>query len=174
MRILISIKRPGVGGEENVGGEGGAPAPCVFQRLRQVGKELDGELAQLVPPGLTSAQTDAVIPPGTLLPSGSLFAESRIPPSHLPPHLSTPGPLTAYVPPEAYTTEYQRFNNTQVHRVVHLCEVIVLISNRLPIKRCTYGRMAIRQIAAHSHASRAFVRGLPVRQAPISAPGAHR
>ena len=78
-------------GREWKGGEGGAPAPCVFQRLRQVGKELDGELAQLVPPGLTSAQTDAVIPPGTLLPSGSLFAESRIPPSHLPPLLSTPG-----------------------------------------------------------------------------------
>ncbi len=95
-------------------------------------------------------------------------------PAHLPPHLSTPGPLTAYVPPEAYTTEYQRFNNTRVHRVVHLCEVTLLISNRLPIKRCTYGRMAIRQIAAHSHASRAFVRGLPVRQAPISAPGAHK
>ena len=80
-------------GREWKGGEGGAPAPCVFQRLRQVGQELDGELAQLVPPGLTSAQTDAVIPPGTLLPSGSLFAESRIPPSHLPPHLSTPGLL---------------------------------------------------------------------------------
>ena len=46
-----------------MGGNGGAPAPCVFQRLRQVGQELDGELAQLVPPaGLTSAQTNAVIP----------------------------------------------------------------------------------------------------------------
>ena len=26
------------------GGEGGAPAPCVFRRLRQVGQGLDGEL----------------------------------------------------------------------------------------------------------------------------------
>ena len=59
-----------------------------------------------------------------------------------------------------------------MHFAVHLCEVTVLISNRLPIKRCTYGRMAIRQIAAHNHASRAFVRGLPVRQDLISAPGA--
>ena len=32
-----------------VNGDGGAPAPCVFQQLRMVGKELDGELAQLVP-----------------------------------------------------------------------------------------------------------------------------
>ena len=58
----------------------GACAPCVFQRLRQVGKGLDGELAQLVPPaGLTSAQTDAVIPAGTPLPSRSrsLKAEFR-------------------------------------------------------------------------------------------------
>jgi len=61
----MSKKRPGVGGK------GGAPAPCVFQRLRLVGQELDGELAQLVPPGLTSAQTDAVIPAGTPLPSRS-------------------------------------------------------------------------------------------------------
>ena len=29
----------------------GACAPCVFQRLRQVGQGLDGELAQLVPGG---------------------------------------------------------------------------------------------------------------------------
>ena len=58
----------------------GACAPCVFQRLRQVGKGLDGELAQLRPPaGLTSAQTDAVIPAGTPLPSRSrsLKAEFR-------------------------------------------------------------------------------------------------
>ena len=82
----MSKKRPGVGGK------GGAPAPCVFQRLRLVGQELDGELAQLVPPGLTSAQTDAVIPAGTLLPSRSQCAESRIPPSHLPPLFSTPVP----------------------------------------------------------------------------------
>ena len=58
----------------------GAGAPCVFQRLRQVGQGLDGELAQLVPrAGLTSAQTDAVIPAGAPLPSGSrsLKAEFR-------------------------------------------------------------------------------------------------
>ena len=63
-----------------VGGGGGAPATCVFQRLRLVGKGLDGELAQLVPrAGLTSAQTDAVIPAGTPLPSRSrsLKAEFR-------------------------------------------------------------------------------------------------
>ena len=79
-----------------VGGKGGAPVTCVFQRLRLVGQELDGELAQLVPrAGLTSAQTDAVIPAGTLLPSRSLFAESRIPPSHLPSLFSTPVPQTA-------------------------------------------------------------------------------
>ena len=58
----------------------GACAPCVFQRLRQVSQWLDGELAQLVPrAGLTSAQTDAVIPAGTPLPSRSrsLKAEFR-------------------------------------------------------------------------------------------------
>ena len=33
-----------------VHGAGGAPAPCVFQRLAWVGNGLDGELAQLVPP----------------------------------------------------------------------------------------------------------------------------
>jgi hypothetical protein len=50
-----------------------APTPCAFQRLRWVGKALDGELAQLVPrAGLTSAQTGAVIPAGTRLPSRSL------------------------------------------------------------------------------------------------------
>ena len=49
----------------------GASAPCGFQPLRPVGKGLDGELAQLVrPAGLTSAQTDAVIPTGAPLPSG--------------------------------------------------------------------------------------------------------
>ena len=43
--------------------EGGAGAPCVFQRLRLGGKALDGELARLVPRAvLTSARTDAVIP----------------------------------------------------------------------------------------------------------------
>ena len=42
---------------------GGAPATCGFRQLRQVGNGLDGELARLVPRvGLTSAQTDAVIP----------------------------------------------------------------------------------------------------------------
>ena len=57
----------------------GASAPCVFQRLRQVGKALDGELAQLVPQaGLTSAQTDAVIPSGDrCLPSGSLSLKAE-------------------------------------------------------------------------------------------------
>ena len=62
-----------------IGSPGGC-APCVFQRLRPVGPGLDGELAQLVPPaGLTSAQTDAVIPTGTPLPSRSrsLKAEFR-------------------------------------------------------------------------------------------------
>ncbi len=61
-------------------GDPGTCAPCVFQRLCLVGKGLDGELAQLVPlAGLTSAQTDAVIPAGTPLPSRSrsLKAEFR-------------------------------------------------------------------------------------------------
>ncbi len=62
----------------------GGSAACVFQPLRQVGKGLDGELAQLVPhAGLTSAQTNAVIPAGTPLPSRSLSTETRIP--HKPP-----------------------------------------------------------------------------------------
>ena len=174
MRILISIKRPRVGGEGNGGGEGGAPAPCVFQRLRQVGQELDGELAQLVPPGLTSAQTDAVIPPGTLLPSGSLFAESRIPPSHLPPLFSTPVPLSACAPPGNYMIEYQRVNSARVHRTVHPCEAILLITKDLTIERCTRGRKRFRQTAAREHASWAFAQRLPVRQQPISPPGAHR
>ncbi len=56
--------------------------------------------------------------------------------------------------------------------MVHLCEVILLMDNELTIERYTRGRKRIRQIAAHNHASRAFVRGLPVRQNPISAPGA--
>ena len=145
MRILVSIERPGVGGEGgegNGGGEGGVTAPCVFQRLRQVGKELDGELAQVVPPGLTSAQTDSVIPPGTLLPSGSLFAESRIPPSHLPPHLSTPVPLSACAPPGNYIIEYQRFNSARVHLTVPPCEAILLITKDLTIERCTGIRKA--------------------------------
>ena len=107
----MSKKRPGVGGK------GGAPAPCVFQRLRLVGQELDGELAQLVPPGLTSAQTDAVIPAGTLLPSRSQCAESRIPPSHLPPLFSTPVPSSP-------TT-------------VHLLKVIRLNNNDLTADGCT-------------------------------------
>ena len=60
--------------------DGGAQAPCGFQRLAWVGNGLDGELAQLVPQaGLTSAQTDAVIPPGTTVSSRSrsLKAELR-------------------------------------------------------------------------------------------------
>ena len=65
-----------------------APAPCVFQRLRLVGKALDGELAQLVPrAGLTSAQTGAVIPDGHAPSLPLAVAESRIPPEH-------PAPLT--------------------------------------------------------------------------------
>ena len=156
-----------------VGVEGGAPVPCVFQRLRLVGKELDGELAQLVPPGLTSAQTDAVIPAGTPLPSRSLFAESRIPPSHLPPLFSTPVPTRPPCAPlENYMIEYQWFDSTRVHFAVHPCEVTTLMINDFTIERCTRRRKRIRQIAAHNHASRAFVRGLPVRQDLISAPGA--
>ena len=46
-----------------------------------VGKALDVELAQLVPQaGLTSAQTDAVIPAGPRLPSRLAVDESRNPP----------------------------------------------------------------------------------------------
>ena len=51
-----------------------------FSGSPEVGNGLDGELAQLVPQaGLTSAQTDAVIPPGTPVSSRSrsLKAELR-------------------------------------------------------------------------------------------------
>ena len=51
-----------------------------FSGSPEVGNGLDGELAQLVPrAGLTSAQTDAVIPPGTTVSSRSrsLKAEFR-------------------------------------------------------------------------------------------------
>ena len=68
------------GSETVVNGDGGAPAPCVFQRLAWVGNGLDGELAQLVSQANpTSAQTDAVIPPGTPVSSRSrsLKAEFR-------------------------------------------------------------------------------------------------
>ena len=118
-----------------MGGKGGAPAPCVFQRLRQVGQELDGELAQLVPrAGLTSTQTNAVIPAGTLLPSRSrsLKAEFRR-------HTSLPSsPLPSHgAPPENYMIEHQWFDSLQVHFAVHLREVILLIINDLPVERCT-------------------------------------
>ena len=65
------------------GSDWGAAAPCAFQRLRLVGKALDGELAQLGPrAGLTSAQTDAVIPDGHAPSLPLAGAESRIPPPH--------------------------------------------------------------------------------------------
>ena len=51
-----------------------------FSGSLQVGNGLDGELAHLVPQaGLSSAQTDAVIPPGTPISSRSrsLKAEFR-------------------------------------------------------------------------------------------------
>ena len=125
-----------------VGGKGGAPAPCVFQRLRQVGQELDGELAQLVPrAGLTSTQTNAVIPAGTLLPSRSrsLKAEFRR-------HTSLPSsPLPSHgAPPENYMIEHQWFDSLQVHRTVHPCEVILLMINDLTIKRCTAGCTSVK------------------------------
>ena len=118
-----------------VGGNGGAPAPCVFQRLRQVGQDLDGELAQLVPQaGLTSTQTNAVIPAGTLLPSRSrsLKAEFRR-------HTSLPSsPLPSHgAPPENYMIEHQWFDSLQVHFAVHLREVILLMINDLSVERCT-------------------------------------
>ena len=68
--------------------------------------------------------------------------------------------------------KYQWFDSTRVHFAVHPCEVTTLMINDFTIERCTRRRKRIRQIAAHNHASRAFVRGLPVRQNPISAPGA--
>ena len=69
-------------------GEGGAGAPCVFQRLRLGGKALDGELARLVPRGGPNQRSDRRRHPaeGPRLPSRSTFAESRNPPPHhLPP-----------------------------------------------------------------------------------------
>ena len=77
-------------------------------------------------------------------------------------------------PLEDYVIEYHRFDGRQVHFMVHPCEVTLLSINDLIIERCTRGRKRIRQIAAHDNASGASVRGLPVRQDPISAPGAHR
>ena len=66
-----------------VNGAGGAPAPYVFQRLAWVGNGLDGELAQLVPrAGLTSAQTDTVIPAGTPISSRSRSLKAEYPPAH--------------------------------------------------------------------------------------------
>ena len=48
-----------------------------------VGNELDGELAQLVPQaGLTSAQTNAVIPAGTPISSRSRSMKAEYPPAH--------------------------------------------------------------------------------------------
>ncbi len=52
----------------------------VFQPVRVGGKALDAELAQLVPrAGLTSAQTNGVIPAGPHLPACSPVAEIRMP-----------------------------------------------------------------------------------------------
>ncbi len=53
-----------------------------FQPLRVGGRGLDGELAQLVPQaGLTSAQTNSVIPAGPPPPACSTVAETRNPQS---------------------------------------------------------------------------------------------
>jgi hypothetical protein len=55
----------------------------VFQPVRVGGKALDAELAQLVPQaGLTSAQTNGVIPAGLHLPACSPVAEIRMPQEH--------------------------------------------------------------------------------------------
>ena len=55
----------------------------VFQPVRVGGKALDAELAQLVPQaGLTSAQTDGVIPTGPHLPACFPVAEIRNPQEH--------------------------------------------------------------------------------------------
>ena len=56
-------------------GGGGSGVMRLSSCSHGVGKALDGELAQLVPQaGLTSAQTDAVIPAGT---APSLAARGR-------------------------------------------------------------------------------------------------
>ena len=47
------------------------------------------------------------------------------------------------------------------------------MTNDLTVERCTYGRMEIRQTDAREHASRAFERGIRVRQGAISGSGAH-
>ena len=61
-----------------------------FSGYAWVGKELDGELAQLVrQAGLTSAQTSAVIPAGHAPSLRPALAESRTPPSHHLPLLYT-------------------------------------------------------------------------------------
>ena len=54
-----------------------------FSGYAWVGNGLDGELAQLVPQaGLTSAQTDAVIPTGTPISSRSRSLKAEYPPAH--------------------------------------------------------------------------------------------
>ena len=88
-------------------GEGGAGAPCGFQRLRLGGKALDGELARLVPRAvLTSARTDAVsplrarvFPPAPLSQKAEFRPHSTFPLSTTsalappsPPHHLQPGP----------------------------------------------------------------------------------
>ncbi len=91
-------------------GEGGAGAPCVFQRLRLGEKALDGELARLVPRGGPNQRSDRRRQPaaGPRLPSRSAFAESRIPPPHRPP----PSHHFALAPPSAQHLAMKRFCQT--------------------------------------------------------------
>ena len=112
-----------------MGGEGGAPATCVFRRLAKVGQGLDGELAQLVPQaGLTSAQTDAVIPPGTPLPS-----RSHWPKPELRRHTTLPSIRSRPHLPDNEPPDY-----AEVHFSVHLFCVICLIQRNLTIHGCTF------------------------------------
>ena len=59
-------------------------------------------------------------------------------------------------------------------KIILLVEAILLITKDLTIERCKRGRKRIRQTAAHDQASQAYVPCLPVRQQPISVPGAHK
>ena len=67
----------------------GACAPCVFQRLRQVGKELDGELLLLrARSGPVTSSNRRRHPCGHAPSLPLAFAESRIPRKHPGPRLS--------------------------------------------------------------------------------------
>ena len=147
-------------------GEGGAGAPCVFQRLRLGGKALDGELARLVPWAvLTSARTDAVSPlrarafppaplslkaefrPRTTLPlcTTSAFALPSHPPSAQ--SMSAKGRFCSQTPPESWS----------VSAGGHFCSPAPLSAPTLAVNR--FCQTAAHHTTLIAPESRAHVRG---------------